>query len=122
MMGETGYPRLSSSAQDPATRGGERPGRRAKPYRGRYRPLLDLLAATEADQLTLTFTEIEAMIGMPLAPSARQSASVWTKADRGYVRQWRAMGWSAHPDTRAGRVEWRRVDSRETSGLRNGED
>lgn len=96
-----------------AGRGGDRVRREPEPekrYEGRYRPLIALLAAAEADTIICTFAEIERLTGKPLAISAQTDATSWASPRYGYVREWRAMGWRARLDRERHRVEWRRVD------------
>ena len=79
----------------------------------KYQPLTEYLAALAADEVTLTLTEIEAIIGAPLPASAR-APNFWSNAPSGIVRvrPWVRAGWrmartdlrSATPAVTFGRV------------------
>ena len=63
----------------------------------KYQPLTDYLAALTADEATLTFAEIEAIIGTAL-PSSAWTSRFWANAaDRLHrlpqKRAWRRAGW-----------------------------
>ena len=62
----------------------------------RYQPLADYLAALppETVSLTLTFPEIEAILGEPL-PAAAGIVAWWRNSTGADVRPWRAAGWRA---------------------------
>lgn len=62
---------------------------------GRYAPLLAYLAALppDAPSVRLTFAEIEAIIGAPLAASA-SSPGFWTSSYTAH-QYWRRHGWNA---------------------------
>ena len=62
-----------------------------------YQPLGDYLAALPVDtaEVTLTFREVEAILGEPL-PAAAGKASWWSNAPTaGNGRAWRLAGWRA---------------------------
>jgi hypothetical protein len=61
------------------------------PAPSKYDPLTRYLADLAADEVTLTFGEIERLVGAPLPASARQS-SYWTRAALPRGHQSRA-GW-----------------------------
>ena len=66
-----------------------------RPGPRKYDPLTAYLAALAADEVTLTFAEIEAIIGTALPPSARTSR-FWTNVTAGVHRSaqaWRRAGW-----------------------------
>ncbi len=77
------------------------------PTRGprKYDPLAAYLAGLAADEVMLTFAEIEAILGTALPPSAR-AMPFWVNAtDRSrrpaQARAWRRAGWqAAHIDLR----------------------
>ena len=59
-----------------------------------YQPLADYLAGLppETAEVTLTFPEIEAIVGEPLPRASRLSA--WWSPDYGpHAQRWRATGW-----------------------------
>ena len=59
----------------------------------KYDPLTRYLANLAPDEVTLTFAEIEAIVGAPLPASARR-ASFWTTTPRPLVaRPWVRAGW-----------------------------
>ena len=78
------------------------------PYRDTYAPLIALLAATEADAISLTLSEIESVIGCRLSVTAQVTLHVWHGTRHRYVRDWQAMGWKARFSQRERRVTWRR--------------
>ena len=64
------------------------------PRVSKYQPLADYLAAQSADEVTLSFAQIEALIGTALPPSAH--ARAWWKSSPvvyTHVRVWRQAGW-----------------------------
>jgi hypothetical protein len=77
--------------------------------RSRYRPLADHLAASTETDLTLTFAEIEAIIGGPLPVTAMVAPSWWSNTTTDYTGLWRALGWRAHLEQRSHRVHFVRV-------------
>ena len=85
----------------------------------KYDRLTDHLATFDAPTVTLTFTDIEAVVG-PLPVSARRRPAWWGATTGGTYRQphvfhWRRAGWAAdRPDFAHGRVRFRRVGSPET--------
>jgi hypothetical protein len=75
-----------------------------------YAPLLAYLRDASADRVSLTFAEIEAIIGRPLALSAQVTPSYWTNAPYiPFVRDLQALGWRAHLEVQRQRVEFRRA-------------
>jgi hypothetical protein len=77
---------------------------------GRYMPLVAYLIAHEADSVTLTFTQIEELIGRPLSLTAQVSSAFWT-ATHGlrFLRDLHALGWRARLDVKERAVEFRRT-------------
>ena len=71
-----------------------------------YRPLAAYLAAQSADEVTLSFAQIRAILGRPL-PSSAYLRTWWTTRSANTVRsqRWRAAGWEATLTQRAD--EWR---------------
>ena len=78
----------------------------------KYDPLAAYLAALPADEVTLTFAEIEAIVGAPLPATARLS-SFWSTTPRLLVaRPWLRAGWRvarAHLRSESPAVTFRRV-------------
>ena len=66
----------------------------------RYQPLVDHLAASSEREIALDFAQIEAIMGVPLAPHAYVEAATWNGDRHSYVQAWRALGWSARLDRR----------------------
>jgi hypothetical protein len=67
---------------------------RWRTHLSKYQPLTDYLAALPAATVTLTFPEIEAIIGTPLPMAARQR-SYWANSRRGQFAgpPWLRAGW-----------------------------
>jgi len=60
-----------------------------------YQPLVEYLAIQSERDVTLSFGEIEAIIGTPLSVSALVDAGLWHATTQPHVRRWREMGWRA---------------------------
>jgi hypothetical protein len=75
----------------------------------RYTPLIAYLAVQDVDQVRLTFTEIEAIIGTPLSLSAQLSGTMWTSDQQRLARDLADLGWRAHLRVRVHAVEFRRI-------------
>jgi hypothetical protein len=63
----------------------------------KYAPLTQYLAGLAADEVTLTFAELEAILGTALPPSAR-AAPFWANLTDSWQRSaqaaaWRRAGW-----------------------------
>lgn len=71
------------------------------------------LAAQTADTVSLSFTDIEAILGHRLPPSAWSSSSWWRQAEQRQVlpaRSWCAAGWHlVTVDRQTGRVTYTRI-------------
>ncbi len=76
--------------------------------RTKYQPLLDFLAIQSERDGTLSFSEIEAIIGAPLSVSAMTMPTAWHRATEMHVRRWRAIGWRAYYDRRSQCVHFAR--------------
>jgi hypothetical protein len=74
--------------------------------RSRYAALAEWLAAQPAARVTLSFTEVEAIVGVRLPPAARRERPWWTSQSQRhqYVQTWRAAGWEVHTFDRWGRT------------------
>ncbi len=70
------------------------------PCRTMYQPLIEYLAKQDEREVTLTFTEIEAIIGRPLALAALNMPQSWHAPTNLHVRRWQAIGWRARFDRR----------------------
>jgi len=66
--------------------------------RSRYQPLADDLAARREQRITLTFADIEAILGAPLPLTATVAAAWWVWPGYPHVRRWRVAGWQARLD------------------------
>jgi hypothetical protein len=64
----------------------------------KYQPLIDWLVAQPADcvSATVTFAEIERLLGHLLPATARMERAWWTYAGprHPHIRAWRAAGWT----------------------------
>ncbi len=65
-----------------------------------YQPLVDFLAIQSERDVSLTFDQIEAIIGRPLSVSAMGMTNPWHATTHPQVRRWRAIGWRARFDRR----------------------
>ncbi len=64
-----------------------------------YQPLVDLLAASDDDEVVLTFKEIAALIGRPTLPeTAVLHVAWWRSKQNTAVMLWTAIGWQARAD------------------------
>ena len=87
-------------------------GETGQPYRRRlllaedYQPLADALERQSASTVTLTLAEIEALLGLPLPPSAR-TRSWWVDRSRhaAYRRLLAPLGWTVSEVRRRHGVE-----------------
>ena len=61
----------------------------------KYQPLLDTLRQSDRLQVTLTFAEIEALLGEPLPPSARSKRGWWSNRSKGALQAtaWMSAGY-----------------------------
>ncbi len=75
----------------------------------KYQPLVDHIAAQSEKALTLTFAQIEEMVGGPLPETMQVDASQWTSARLAYVWRLGDLGWRARLDRRNQCVHFTRV-------------
>jgi len=68
--------------------------------RTKYQPLVEYLAIQSERDVSLSFVEIEAIIGRALSLSALNDAGMWHKTTLPHVRRWREIGWHARYDRR----------------------
>ncbi len=66
----------------------------------KYQPLVEYLAAQTEKALTLSFTEIEAIVGVPLPETMRVGYELWKSAEHALVWRLEARGWRAQLDRR----------------------
>jgi hypothetical protein len=82
----------------------------------KYDRLIDYLTSLESPAVTMTFAEVEAVVG-PLPKMARHKATWWRPVAAGHfyhfhIARWLRAGYVAdRPDFRAGTVTFRRVMS-----------
>jgi hypothetical protein len=74
-----------------------------------FTPLVAYLAAQDTDMVTLTFAQIEVMIGRPLSVSAQVSSSRWDGRASRVGRDLGAIGWRAWLRVKQHTVEFRRI-------------
>lgn len=74
---------------------------------GKYDSWDEFFESLEGDQVTLSFEELEAILGQPLPPSARRYQAWWSGIRTQTV--WQKYGWSASPDLARGRVRFSRT-------------
>ncbi len=74
----------------------------------KFQPLADYLAAHEEDRVTLTFAELEAILGGPLPMNAYITSAWWHGSRFAQVRGWETAGWHARYDRRNACVHFTR--------------
>lgn len=74
----------------------------------KYGPLRDFLAAQGRNTVTLSFAEIDDLVGA-LPPSARKYHLWWLNNDLSHqhCQSWGEAGYTAHPDLRSEQVTFR---------------
>jgi hypothetical protein len=74
----------------------------------KYDPLRDFLAARAGNTVTLTFSELDDLVGT-LPPSAHKYEVWWRNGDPSHqhCQSWGGAGYTAHPDLRGERVTFR---------------
>jgi hypothetical protein len=78
---------------------------------GKYEPLGIYLAESEADEVPMTFRQIEALISAPLPPAAARHRAWWSNNpdNSAITRSWRSAGYRAFQvDMLAGTLVFRR--------------
>lgn len=81
-----------------ALRGSERPASMngGRSHTGKYRRLFDYLVGHEAEPISLSFAEVERILGFPLPPSSRRHMPHWYGYEGSAVaRAIRDAGWRA---------------------------
>jgi len=67
-------------------------------HKSKYRPLADYLHAQSGDSCTLSFKDIERIIGSPLPKSARIYVTWWgNDKTHSHSKAWMQAGWRARP-------------------------
>lgn len=61
----------------------------------KYRPLGDYLRLRDSATITMTFEEIERILGASLPPSARNHGAFWANSGQTHVwaTEWMSAGW-----------------------------
>lgn len=79
----------------------------------KYSPLIAHLQSAKVDAVQLTFSEVGALIGDALPPSAGQYTAWWHNSppneSHPWARDWEEIGWQAHPDLSAQTVSFTRL-------------
>lgn len=83
----------------------------------KYDPLIDHLKSQVASEVTLTFAEIDALLGDKLPPAAMAYPAWWanspTDPTHSWARRWTAAGWRARVDLTNQSVTFERVSNAE---------
>lgn len=84
-----------------------------RPVRGRYAPLYHYFKGAKADEVDLTFGDIEGILGAELPASAREHRPVWANSEGSFLgRVWLRAGWRLEKiDMRTEEVRFKRVRS-----------
>jgi len=76
----------------------------------RYQPIADFLAASDDDEVVLTFKQIAAIIGLRTLPETAILHPTWWRDKLStHVVLWRAIGWQARADRDHLRVTFTRA-------------
>lgn len=84
---------------------------------GKYAPLAEFLRRQKADEVAVTFAEIERILGLRLPPSAQRQRAWWSNNPSNNVmtKAWLAAGFrSERVDLAARRLVFRRAGQSET--------
>ncbi len=80
----------------------------------KYDPLIQRLVSEAGDELTLTFADVEQILGATLPPAARDYPAWWANSaddpTHSWARGWVAAGWLARVDLDTQRVVFRKAD------------
>jgi hypothetical protein len=101
--------RPSRAAVDPSPHAGPvaRPARRSG---GKYEPLAAHLEALAARDTTMSFADVEQILGAPLPASARNHRPWWANGGHSQAAAWMGAGWAVDTVNLASeRVRFRRV-------------
>lgn len=85
-------------------------------HASKYRPLFEYLCFQKTDEVTLTFDEIEAILGVSL-PASACTRGWWSNRGRGSLQAaaWLDAGYGVHDiDVAVGRIVWRKLQRRYT--------
>ena len=89
-------------------------------FRSKYTGLYNHLRQCGKDQITLTFTQIERLMGSELPESARQSRAFWSNRSKGALQAtaWMSAGYHIKDvDLEQSRVTFRRPMLKYTSSV-----
>ena len=109
MLAEISRPADSSSRADDSSTSINPPtcsaeGKRTRPsadVKGKYRALHDHLRRIATSAISMTFSEVEKVLGGQLPPSAYKYPAWWANEADGrhsHARAWTEAGWKARPD------------------------
>ena len=83
----------------------------------KYNPLQEFLITCDQPRISLSFAEIERIIGAKLPDSARENQAWWANDGRGHSQVWLGEGWKIGNLNIAGeKVAFYRVDPPATGG------
>jgi hypothetical protein len=71
----------------------EDPEQKQNKYHGKYSPLKDYLRAAEDDEIELSFSEIEEILGFTLPSSAHKYSAWWSNGGQSHSHAWLDVGW-----------------------------
>ena len=66
----------------------------------KYQPLIDHVVAQTGEAVTLSFTEIEAILGSTLSETMQVDTALWNSTQYALVWRLEAQGWRARLDRR----------------------
>lgn len=78
------------------------------PPSGKYRPLFDYLTESHNESETLTFAQIEGILGLSLPPSAHEYRQWWGNGHHSQASAWLAAGWKVARVVLGGKVTFER--------------
>ena len=82
------------------------------PYRGKYRNLYTHLCGLADQEWRTSFSEVEAIVGCALPPSARRYSAWWSNNGHNHANSWGSAGWkTADVNMSAGTLVFRRERS-----------
>ncbi|MDP1618780.1 hypothetical protein [Phenylobacterium sp.] len=82
----------------------------------KYKPLSDRLSQHEADDWSVSFAELEDVLGFPLPKAARDQNAWWLGGEKPHHDTWKAQGWRVETvDRNAQTVVFRRYQAAEMS-------
>jgi len=82
----------------------------ASKHHSKYEPLVSYIAAQTDRAVTLSFAEIEAIIGSPLPAPMQRDTARWRRPEHAVVRRLELLGWWARLDRRKTCVHFTREE------------